>query len=152
MSIRLPRTFGDVAVGDRLPAFRETPTNVDLFLINVPYWGSHRIHYDYKWARSEEFEDVVVPSILMYTWVERALVRWAGDPGTIRRYRFRHTGLACVGCELHGAIEVTRTEPGESVGEIECAISVRTTDGREVLTGAAILELPMVRSELAGKA
>jgi hydroxyacyl-ACP dehydratase HTD2-like protein with hotdog domain len=137
------RQLDNVAVGECIPTERTSYTNVDIFLHLVPFWGTHRIHYDHLWAQDEGFEDVVVPGLLMYTWLERAVVQWAGDPGAIRAFRFRNTGLVLPGQPLQLTGEVTAVD-ATAKRRIHMSLMIDETSGsdlRNVVTGAAEVEL-----------
>jgi hydroxyacyl-ACP dehydratase HTD2-like protein with hotdog domain len=131
---------GDVAV-----AWTEQPTNVDLFLMGIPYWTSHRIHYDETWARSEGYDGPVVTGVLMYGWIERELVRWAGSPTAVVSYQFRHVGLTCAGEQVQCALTIANDQAGLLPQQLKVLISVTKSDGTGVLTGHAIVRSPAAR-------
>ena len=141
MEARL-RTAPELAPGDEIASWSETPTNVDVFILGTAYWSTHRIHYDQTWARQESYADVVVTGVLMYGWVERALLAWAGSPHSLRRFNFRHTGLACVGDTLEVALTVkdVHAENGSTTVDVNISITKRP-DGTQILQGTATVAL-----------
>ena len=142
------RTWPNVAPGQKIATWTETPTNVDLFVLGVAYWTTHRIHYDEKWARQEGYPGVVITGVLMYGWIERTLITWAGSPDRIHRFRFRHIGLACVGDTLQISLTANEVHPGSDHGEVHVGISItKEPDGQRILEGTAILRLPTAIAE-----
>jgi 3-methylfumaryl-CoA hydratase len=134
--------FGEVKVGDEL-RHREQTSNLASFLMGIAWWGSHRIHYDHKWARHDGFEDVVVMGSHSYAWVDRMLTGWAGDPGCVRRLSFRHLSVAYVGDVLEVVARVTGTRETGGAGEVEWSIEITKADGTPVTTGTALTRLPL---------
>ncbi len=136
------RRFVDVRIGEELRHVEPT-SNLASFLMGVAWWGAHRIHYDYQWARHDGFEDVVVMGAHMYAWVDRLLTRWAGDPGCLRKLGFRHLAVAHVGDDLEVVARVTATRALADRGDVEWSIEIAKADGTRVATGTALLQLPL---------
>lgn len=137
------RTPADVSPGDEIAGWTETPTNLDLFLLGTAYWTTHRIHYDQAWARREGYRDAVVTGVLMYGWIERALIAWAGSSDGIRRFSFRHTGFACVGDALRVSLRIRQVQPHHRRSTVEVGISItKTADETTILEGTAVVDLP----------
>jgi hydroxyacyl-ACP dehydratase HTD2-like protein with hotdog domain len=123
----------------------EQTSNLSSFLMGVAWWGGHRIHYDYQWARHDGFDDVVVMGSHMYAWVDRLLTGWAGDPACLRKLSFRQLSVAVVGdaLEVSAVVERKEEEDQGDVGSIHCAIEITKSDGTKVLTGSGIVRLPL---------
>jgi 3-methylfumaryl-CoA hydratase len=134
--------FAEVKLGDEL-RHREQTSNLASFLMGVAWWGSHRIHYDHKWARHDGFDDVVVMGSHMYAWVDRMLTRWSGDPSCLRRLGFRHVSVANVEDVLEIVARVTGTREAGDAGEIDWSIEIAKSDGTLVATGTAVVRLPL---------
>jgi hydroxyacyl-ACP dehydratase HTD2-like protein with hotdog domain len=137
------RTGLELAPGDEIATWTETPTNVDVFILGTAYWTTHRIHYDQAWARQEGYVDVVITGVVMYGWVERALLAWAGSPHCARRFNFRHTGLACIGDTLEVKLTVKDVHVDDGTTQVDVGISItKTPDGSQILQGTATVGLP----------
>jgi hydroxyacyl-ACP dehydratase HTD2-like protein with hotdog domain len=132
------KRFDEVTVGERIDGSRYSPTTLHANLMNIANWGTHRIHYDKVWALQDGFDDVVVQGALLYAWIEKMLVGWAGDPAFIRKLSFRNVSVPLVGqvFEVSGVVTGKGTE-----NEVRCDVFVRRVDGEPAVIGSAVLRL-----------
>lgn len=135
------RSLDTVNVGDELPPFTVTPTNVSVFLFGVAYWTPHRVHYDKEWARSEGYDDVLVTGPLMTGYLVRMLTAWSGDPAAVRRITLRNHAPAFAGDELTVRGAVSSVVSNGSGGEAVIAVSIVKQGDAEVVSGEAAVAL-----------
>ena len=83
-------SYETTSLGQEIGPLVKTPTQITLFLFGVSMWTSHRIHYDRDHALSEGYRDVLVTAPLMVAYIEQMLVRFAGDPGAVRKIAARN--------------------------------------------------------------
>lgn len=123
------------AAGDQVFTWTKRPTNLDCFLIGTAYWTSHRIHYDREWAQAEGYADVVVTGVLLYAWLEKLIVQWAGSPHAVRAYKFRHTGLPTVDDDLVFTGTVADVVLSGDQLDVTLTLDVHTATERSILVG-----------------
>jgi acyl dehydratase len=127
--------FEAAGIGDAIPSLTKVATNLSTFLVGIAWWTSHRIHYDKDEAIREGFDDVVVPGIHIYMWIEQHLVDWAGQHAALKRLTIRHKALPYVNDEITISGEVS------SVEDRLVTVDIRAlrADGTELLAGTAKL-------------
>jgi len=135
--------YNEVSVGDQVAYCGQETDNVSAFLMLLPWFGTHRIHYDYKWAREEGFDDIVIMGGQMYAWFEKIASEWAGDPGCVKTMNFRHHSSAVAGEFLQlSAVVAEKVDDQAAGGRVRCEISVTKEDGTKVLSGDFSVKLP----------
>lgn len=72
-----PATDAWLAAVPRFVSRDFTPSEVDLFMFCASTWNTHRIHYDREYARSEGYDDLVVPGPLQAARVASMLHEFA---------------------------------------------------------------------------
>jgi acyl dehydratase len=109
--------------------------------------GDHNpIHIDVDVAKSNGFDDVIVPGMLLMAQLGKLLTDWAG-PSSVRRWTVRFTSITPVLATPTYFAEIT--EATEFAGE-EClrvALWVEVEGVGEVLRGEAIVAKTMMISD-----
>lgn len=134
--------FENVAEGQEIPSLVRRMTNVTNYLYGVALWAPHRIHYDREWARSEGYDDVVIIAGLMSSYLSQMLVRWAGDPGSLRKLELTNRAPAYAGDTVTSRAVVRRKYRDGEETFVECDVEVEKQDGTKVVTGTAVVRLP----------
>jgi acyl dehydratase len=100
--------YGQVAVGDEIPARRYPVTRADL----VRYCGAsgdfNPIHWNQRVARSVGLPDVIAHGMFTMAQGGKFLAEWAGDPGAVESYGVRFSAMVVVPDDDKGAtIEIS---------------------------------------------
>ena len=128
--------YEDTVVGQEIGPFVKTPTQVTLFLFGVAMWTSHRIHYDRD-------HDVLVTAPIMVAYIEQMLVRFAGDPGAIRKISARNHAQTHPGERLTARGLVRERWVEDGAGMLRCDVWIEKDDGSTPIAGEAVLRLPL---------
>ena len=136
-------TYEATAVGQEIGPFVKTPTQITLFLFGVAMWTSHRIHYDRDHALSEGYRDVLVTAPIMVAYIEQMLVRFAGDPGAIRKIAARNHAQTHPGERLTARGLIRERWDEDGAGILRCDVWIEKDDGSTPVAGEAVLRLPL---------
>jgi acyl dehydratase len=138
------RTFGEVAVGDRVdPVDFALP----LYRLVVAAGGNrdfNSIHHNRSYARSTGAPDAYASTFfLMGTW-ERVVRDWIGDAGTIRSINgFRMRKFNLVGSVMTVSGVVTGTELDGDAGVVTLELASRVGEDVTVGPGQVVVTLPV---------
>jgi len=116
-------------VGETLPELVWTPSEVQLFRFSAATVNPHRIHYDWPYARQEEYEGVLVQSHLHACVLSKVALDWAGADARIARIRWQNRRPAFVGDVLTCRGHVTEVDPSGSRPSVSCELEVRNQRG-----------------------
>ena len=136
-------TYEATSIGQEIGPFAKTPTQVSLFLYGVAMWTSHRIHYDRDQALSEGYRDILVAAPQMVAYIEQLLVRFAGDPGAIRKIAARNHAQTHPGERLTARGLVRERWVEDGAGMLRCDVWIEKDDGSTTVAGDAVLRLPL---------
>ena len=140
----MTRTFGEVAVGDRVdPVDFALP----LYRLVVAAGGNrdfNSIHHNRSYARSTGAPDAYASTFfLMGTW-ERVVRDWIGDAGTIRSINgFRMRKFNLVGSVMTVSGVVTGTELDGDAGVVTLELASRVGEDVTVGPGQVVVTLPV---------
>ena len=136
-------SYETTSVGQEIGPLVKTPTRITLFLFGVAMWTAHRIHYDRDHALSEGYRDVLVTAPIMVAYIEQMLVRFAGDPGAVRKIAARNHAQTHPGERLtaRGLVRERWIENG--AGMLRCDVWIEKDDGSTPVAGEAVLRLPL---------
>jgi acyl dehydratase len=133
--------FEDVAAGDTAPGLSHVLTRTDL----VQYAGAsgdfNPMHTDEVAAQAAGLPSVFGHGMFTAGLLGTALTGYVG-PGNLRSYKMRFTKQTWPGETLSTRISVssTRTDGGESLVDLDCAVV--NQDGEVKLTATAVAALP----------
>ncbi len=138
-------TFEEVTVGTNIPSLVKRPTTVSLFMFGAVTWITHRIHFDYNFARSRGLHDVVVHGPLQAGYLIQMITEWLGESGTLRKLSYRHHMPAFPGDVLTctGVVKDKRAEDGKGCLEVE--LLIKNQHDERVSSGTATVHVPMKR-------
>jgi acyl dehydratase len=140
----LPRLqFGDVSVGDELPAldYEVTATTVVLGALATRDWRP--MHHDKDFAVNRNgTQDIFLNTPNQAAWFERYLTDWTGPHGRLARVTFRMQGSVFPGdtMALRGVVESTEVD-GTGCGFVTVAVTL-AVDGDVKTTCTARIALP----------
>ena len=135
--------FGDVAVGQSLPARTFTITRADL----VRYAGAsgdfNPIHWNERFAREVGLPDVIAHGMYTMALAARAVTDWAGDPGAVTEYSVRFTKPVVVPDDGVGALLSVEGVVAAKLdgGRVRVDLTARSdgSDGEKVLGKAQLV-------------
>jgi acyl dehydratase len=111
----------EIAVGDALPEFSHTFTEVDLMAYGAATWDWHRNHYDQRRARELNFKDAFVDGQNFGSIFAREAMRWAGPQAFIARMSLKFRSMVFVRESITGGgvVSALRFEGERQVATIE---------------------------------
>lgn len=135
--------FGDVAVGQSLPARTFTITRADL----VRYAGAsgdfNPIHWNERFAREVGLPDVIAHGMYTMALAARAVTDWLGDPGAVVEYTVRFTKPVVVPDDGVGAVLAVEGVVAAKLdgGRVRVDLTARSggPDGEKVLGKAQLV-------------
>ncbi len=138
--------FDDVKVGTAIRPLVKKPTTVSLFMFSAAMWLTHRIHFDYNFARSVGLKDIVVHGPLQGSYLVQMITDWLGENGTLRRLSYRHHTPAFPGDVLTctGVVKDKRAEYGK--GCLELDLLIENQNKERLTSGEATVYVPMRHS------
>ena len=127
-------SYGDVSVGDELPAQSLRITREDLIRYAGASLDFNKIHWDERTATEVGLPDVIAHGMLTMALAARVVTDWAG-PGAVVRYHTKFTRPVVVPNDGVGAtVDVSGRVIGKD--DDECTVRVELTavfDGKTVL-------------------
>jgi len=105
------RRFGDVAVGDELPALSRTVTREDVKAYADASGDQNPLHQDDDFARSVGFPGIIAHGMLTMAHLESCVVRWLGDPSGLLRMRVGFRAAVLVGDVIVAGGRVRELDP-----------------------------------------
>ena len=70
--------YEDVQVGAEIPPVKRSATTEQLVRYHAAAGDWDRIHFDYPYARSVGFPDVILQGMLKAGWLAQMIIDWAG--------------------------------------------------------------------------
>ena len=132
-----------VQVGDPLPELTKGPITKDDLKRYGPAAGDpNPIHLDDEFAKSAGYPGVFAHGMLSMGYLGEFLVRAAGSPASLRKFRARFAALTWPGDTVtcRGRVTAVRDEGNARV--VDCDIWTETQNGERKVTGSAVLVLP----------
>jgi acyl dehydratase len=140
----VPPQYGEVSVGDILPARTYAVRRIDL----VKYCGAsgdfNVIHWNDRLAREVGLPGVIAHGMYTMAQAGKFVAEWAGDPGAVVSFGVRFSAMVPVPDDDAGAsIEVTGTVK-EKLDDNKVTVDlVARSGGEKVLSRArAVVRLP----------
>jgi acyl dehydratase len=133
---------GTVKVGDALPELTKGPiTRDDLKRYGPAAGDPNPIHLDDEFAKSAGYPGVFAHGMLSMGYLGEFLVRAAGAPASVRKFRSRFTKLTWPGdmVTCRGTVTAVRDEGNTRI--VDCDIWTETQSGERKVTGTATLAL-----------
>jgi len=119
---------------------------LDLFMFSASTWLTHRIHFDREYARSEGYDDLVIPGPMQGACLAQLLVDFArAHGGKLEFLELRHKSPAVCGVPLRMSASLLKTEHGEH--SVSADLSVRIVSQTGVLHSSGRASLTLSQSE-----
>jgi acyl dehydratase len=134
--------FEDVSIDQTLPVLKKHPTTRQL----VQWAGAaeefYELHYDKEFAISKGFPGVIVHGQLMASFLAQLITDWAGDEGSLKKFKVSYLSIVYPGYDLFckGTVTKKSVENGENL--VNCEIWMEKEGGEKVLAGEATASLP----------
>jgi acyl dehydratase len=78
--------YEDVQVGAEIPSVERSATTEQLVRYHAAAGDWDRIHFDYPYARSVGFPDVILQGMLKAGWLAQMIIAWAGPKIWVKKY------------------------------------------------------------------
>ena len=131
--------FEAVAVGDALPDLQVTPTLQNAVMYAAAMWEFQKIHFDHEWSRTREHLDgAIIQGPVLGNYLARALGRWAGPRGRIKRLAWRNHGTAPLGEALVCSGRVTARHEN---GLVDCELASTNPRAEKIVSATASVQL-----------
>ena len=122
--------------GQVLPEREFHADTVHLFQYNAVLWNSHRIHFDYPYAREAEgYPGLVMAGPQLGDWMHQCVTDWLGGAGRLRRMQYSNRRAAFVGDTLRSTGTVQTVD--RTTGEITIAVTIVNQNGEVLAPGTA---------------
>jgi acyl dehydratase len=134
--------FGDVRVGDTLPAFTADPVSRLTLALYCGASGDHNpIHVDLDFARKAGQPDVFAHGMLSMAYLGRLLTDWAPQH-MLRSFNTRFVAITRVGERITCTGRVVDTFEVDGERRVRLELATANQDGETKLTGEATIALP----------
>ncbi len=126
--------WNDLNEGDELPTVVKKVTPQQLVMWAAASGDFYQIHYDERFAKNNQLEDIIVHGALKCAFLGQYLHDWAGEQGAIRNYTVSYRGMDYTGQEILLKGNVTKKYQDGDDHIVELEISTETgepdDDGR----------------------
>lgn len=133
-------TFGQVNVGDRLPALVHEVTATSVILGALASRDWRPMHHDRDFAQQRNgTRDIFMNTPNQAAWLERFITDWAGPRSRIGRYKFRMGDSVCPGdtMTLRGEVEAKEID-GQSCHWVTLRITLAVGDQEKTRFSARV--------------
>lgn len=140
----VPPKYGDVSVGDVIPARTYSARRIDL----VKYCGAsgdfNVIHWNDRLAREVGLPGVIAHGMYTMAQAGKFAAEWAGDPGAVIEFGVRFSAMVPVPDDDEGASIEVSGKVKEKLGDNKVTVDlVATSGGSKVLSRSrAVVRLP----------
>ncbi|MBM4264297.1 MAG: hypothetical protein FJ145_23095 [Deltaproteobacteria bacterium] len=144
MSLKQPISFEDVKVRDSLPTAQHGP----LTIVDTVRWAGlqenwQHLHYDRDHVREHNgLKTFIASGAYRQALLIRMLTDWIGPRGWLRKINVRHTYSTFEGDSMSFGGRVVRKSEDSSDRWIECELTGKNQDNKDILIGACTLVLP----------
>jgi len=126
--------------GQLLPVREFHADTVHLFQYNAVLWNSHRIHFDYPYAREAEGSPaLVMAGPQLGDWMHQCVTDWLGGKGRLCSMEYSNRRAAFVGDTLRSTGTVQAVD--RSSGEVTIAVAIVNQNGEVLAPGTAVAVL-----------
>jgi acyl dehydratase len=134
--------YEDVQVGAEIPPVERAATTEQLVRYHAAAGDWDRIHFDYPYARSVGFPDVILQGMLKAGWLAQMITDWAGPRIWVKKFgtQYRQIDVPLDSLICKGKVTNKYLEGSEHLVELE----VWTQNGKGEITtrGAATVRFP----------
>jgi acyl dehydratase len=134
--------FEDVSIGQALPVLKKHVTTRQL----VQWAGAaeefYELHYDKDFAIANGFPGVIVHGQLMASFLAQLMTDWAGNDGSLKKFKVSYLAIVYPGYDLLCKGTVTKKSTGNGENLVTCEIWMEKEGGEKVLVGEAVASLP----------
>src|SRR5215471_4311149 len=136
--------FEETNVGDILPSREYGP----LTIVDTVRWAglqenTQHLHYDRDHVREHNgLKSFIASGAYRQALLIRMLTDWIGPRGWLRKINVRHTYSTFEGDHMSFSGSVVGKSKNPNDGSIECELTGRNQESREILTGTCTLVLP----------
>ena len=134
--------YEDVQVGAEIPPVKRAATTEQLVRYHAAAGDWDRIHFDYPYARSVGFPDVILQGMLKAGWLAQMIIDWGGPKIWVRKFgtQYRQIDVPLDTLICQGRVTNKYLEGSEHLVELE----VWTQNGKGEITtrGAATVRFP----------
>jgi acyl dehydratase len=144
MIAKQERYFEDVAVGDSIPPRQHGP----LTIVDTVRWAglqenSQHLHYDRDHVREHNgLKTFIASGAYRQALLMRMLTDWIGPRGWLQKISVRHTYSTFEGDMMRFAAQIIRKSADPADGWIDCELTGKNQEERQILTGQCTLILP----------
>lgn len=78
--------YEDIQVGADIPSVERSATTEQLVRYHAAAGDWDRIHFDYPYARSVGFPDVILQGMLKAGWLAQMIIDWAGPKVWVKKF------------------------------------------------------------------
>jgi 3-methylfumaryl-CoA hydratase len=132
--------IASLAPGQTLPEREFHADTVHLFQYNAVLWNSHRIHFDYPYAREAEgYPALVMAGPQLGDWLHQCVTDWLGGKGRLRSVEYSNRRAAYVGDTLRSTGTVTAVD--RERGEVTIAVAILNQKDEVLAPGTIVAAL-----------
>ena len=134
--------YEDVQVGAEIPSVEKSATTEQLVRYHAAAGDWDRIHFDYPYARSVGFPDVILHGMLKAGWLAQMIIDWAGPKVWVKKFgtQYRQIDVPLDPLTCKGKVASKYVKDGEHLVVLEVWVQ---NGKREVTTrGAATVRFP----------
>ena len=140
--------YEDVQVGAEIPSLERAATTEQLVRYHAAAGDWHPIHFDYLYARSVGFPNVILQGMLKAGWLAQMITDWGGPKVWVKKFgtQYRQIDVPLDPLICKGKVTNKYLKGGEHLVELE----VWTQNGKGEITtrGAATVRFPARNSEV----
>ena len=132
----------DVQVGAGISPVKRTATTEQLGWYHAAADDWHPIHYDYRYARSVGFPDVILQGMLKAGWLAQMITDWAGPKAWVKKFgtQYRQIDVPLDTLTCQGKMTKKYIQCDEHLVELE--VWVQNGKGDATVRGTATVRLP----------
>lgn len=132
--------FGDIQAGDELKPWDYHVERVNLVMYAGASGDFNPIHWDPGFATSVGLPDTIATGMHTMARIGRFLTDWCGDPGAVKRFRNRFSGMVVVPDD--GATVTVRGRVAEKLDDRQVRVEFEAIAADQTACkGEAVIEL-----------
>ena len=134
--------YEDVQVGAEIPSVERSATTEQLVRYHAAAGDWDRIHFDYPYARSVGFPDVILQGMLKAGWLAQMIIDWAGPKIWVKKFgtQYRHIDVPLDTLTCKGRVTIKYVQDGEHLVVLE--IWLQNGKGEVTTRGTATVRFP----------
>src|SRR5688572_27309756 len=113
--------WDDLNEGDEVPTLVKKVSTQQLVMWAAASGDFYQIHYDERFAKNNQLEDIIVHGALKCAFLGQYLHDWAGEQGKIRNYSVSYRGMDYPNQEilLKGTVTKKYEDGGDHIVELD---------------------------------